>query len=82
MGGDTPTLDNYIGQDEENRGDRPFKEDTSSDKKQGEDDLGGEVADEETDNEEEEETEVKFEGISGERYAAANTPQSVLLSVR
>lgn len=82
LGGDSPTLDNYIRRDEESRGDRAFKEDSNLDRKQYEDDLGAEVAGEEISNEEEEVTEVKFEGISGQRYAVANTPQSVLLSVR
>jgi DNA polymerase I len=83
LGGDTPTLDSYFqsprGSDE---GHARNEGTIGRRRREGEDELGEEIADEEAENEsEEEEAELELEGIRGQKYIINNTPPSVLLSV-
>nr|MDO8099303.1 DNA-directed DNA polymerase I [Candidatus Njordarchaeota archaeon] len=84
MGADNPTLDSYFQPTAGSEEEHALKEDSSERKRRaGEDELGEEVSEEDAGYEpEEEEAELKLEGIRGQRYVLNNTPPSLLLSVR
>nr|MDO8135706.1 DNA-directed DNA polymerase I [Candidatus Njordarchaeum guaymaensis] len=84
LGGDTPTLDNYFRPTASTEKEYAPDEDSGGRKRrEGEDELVADLTEEDLGYEpEEEEAELKLEGIRGQRYVLNNTPPSVLLSVR